>query len=144
MAAKWGPVSYAILSLARVHRARIAGLLHDLDLHPGQELLLMHLLERDGQTQSELVETVGLDHSTVSRSLRRLQEAGLVTREPAEHDRRVLHVRLTEPGRSLRLPLEDFWWELERICELTLTQAECRQFIQLASTLEHAIIEASA
>lgn len=34
-------------------------------------------------------ERAGLNHSTVSKSLRRMQEAGLLTREPASHDRRV-------------------------------------------------------
>ena len=49
-----GPMSYAIFQLARAHRARAAAMLRGMDLHPGQELLLMHLLDRDGQTQSEL------------------------------------------------------------------------------------------
>jgi len=48
--------------------------------------------------QSELLAAVGLDHSTVSKSLRRMQEAGLLTREPAEHDRRVMRVSLTDKG----------------------------------------------
>ncbi|MFM9662805.1 MarR family transcriptional regulator, partial [Streptomyces scabiei] len=47
-----GPMSYAIFQLARAHRARAAVLLRAMDLHPGQELLLMQLLDRDGQTQS--------------------------------------------------------------------------------------------
>jgi DNA-binding MarR family transcriptional regulator len=43
-----------------------------------------------------LLAAVGLDRSTVSKSLRRMQEAGLLTREPSEQDRRVLRVLLTE------------------------------------------------
>lgn len=74
-------MSYAIFQLARAHRARAAVMLRGMDLHPGQELLLMQLLDRDGQTQSELLESVGLDHSTVSKSLRRMQDAGLLVRE---------------------------------------------------------------
>src|SRR5438034_4844479 len=64
-----GPMSYAIFQLARAHRGCAAAMLREVDLHPGQELLLMHLFDRDGQTQAELVESVGLDHSTVSKSL---------------------------------------------------------------------------
>ena len=91
-------MSYAIFQLARAHRARAAAMLREMDLHPGQELLLMHLLDRDGQTQSELLESVGLDHSTVSKSLSRMQDAGLLVREPAEHDRRVMVIHLTDKG----------------------------------------------
>src|SRR3954451_3972601 len=78
-----GPMSYAIFQLARAHRACAAAMLREMDLHPGQELLLMQLFDRDGQTQSELLDSVGLDHSTVSKALRRMQDAGLLTREPA-------------------------------------------------------------
>ncbi len=108
-----GALGYAIFQLARAHRAYAARLLRDLGLHPGQELLLMRLLERDGQTQSEMLAAVGLDHSTVYKSLRRMQEAGLLTREPAEHDRRVLRVSLTDKCRAMRQPLETMWAELE-------------------------------
>ncbi|CAM5742383.1 NADPH dehydrogenase [Streptomyces alboniger] len=107
-----GPMSYAIFQLARAHRARAAAMLREMDLHPGQELLLMQLLDRDGQTQSELLESVGLDHSTVSKSLRRMQDAGLLNREPAEtrpachgrppHRQGPLHARA--PGRHVAGP----------------------------------------
>ena len=106
-------MSYAIFQLARAHRGHAAAMLREMDLHPGQELLLMHLLDRDGQTQSELLDSVGLDHSTVSKSLRRMQDAGLLVREPAEHDRRVMVVHLTDKGRAMREPLAAMWRALE-------------------------------
>ncbi|TQM78991.1 DNA-binding MarR family transcriptional regulator [Saccharothrix saharensis] len=134
-----GRLSYAIFTLARAHRGFAAALLRDLDLHPGQELLLMRLLDRDGQTQSELLGRVGLDHSTVSKSLRRMQEAGLLTREPSERDRRVLHVWLTDKGRAMREPLTDLWATLERACTAGLTAAEIDAFTRLAGAVEHAI-----
>ncbi|MGW5653519.1 hypothetical protein [Streptomyces humi] len=49
-----------------------AEILLRLGLHPGQELILMRLFDRDGQTQAESQQAVGLDHSTVSRSIRRM------------------------------------------------------------------------
>ncbi|MFD1149920.1 MarR family winged helix-turn-helix transcriptional regulator [Saccharothrix hoggarensis] len=134
-----GRLSYAIFTLARAHRGFAAALLRDLGLHPGQELLLMRLFDRDGQTQSELLEHVGLDHSTVSKSLRRMQDAGLLTREPSERDRRVLHVWLTDEGRALREPLTDLWSTLERASVRGLDPAEVDTFIRLAGAVEHAI-----
>jgi DNA-binding MarR family transcriptional regulator len=114
-------------------------LLRDLGLHPGQELLLMRLFDRDGQTQSELLDAVGLDHSTVSKSLRRMQEAGLLTREPAEHDRRVQLVRLTDQGRALREPIEAMWSTLERTSVQGLSADEVESFIALAQVIEKSI-----
>src|SRR3954453_13300782 len=119
-----GPMSYAIFQLARAHRARAAAMLREMDLHPGQELLLMQLLDRDGQTQSELLESVGLDHSTVSKSLPRMQDAGLLVGEAAAHDRRAMVVHLTDKGRALRQPLADMWRSLEETSARDLSAQE--------------------
>jgi MarR family transcriptional regulator, organic hydroperoxide resistance regulator len=134
-----GRLSYAIFALARAHRGVAAGMLRDFGLHPGQELLLMQLFDKDGQTQSELLDSVGLDHSTVSKSLRRMQEAGLVTRRPNEHDRRVLNVWLTEQGRELRQPIEAMWAALEEISTRHVDEQAIRSFIATARTIESSI-----
>lgn len=134
-----GPVSYAIFALARVHRAHAASLLRALGLHPGQELLLMRLLDRDGQTQSELLDAVGLDHSTVSKSLRRMQDAGLITRTPAEHDRRVMQVHLTDSGRALREPIAGMWATLEALTVTDTPPAALEAFSHTAAALLHSL-----
>ncbi|MFI0088207.1 MarR family winged helix-turn-helix transcriptional regulator [Streptomyces bobili] len=134
-----GPMSYAIFQLARAHRARAAVLLRAMDLHPGQELLLMQLLDRDGQTQSELLEAVGLDHSTVSKSLRRMQEAGLLVREPAQHDRRVMVVHLTDKGRAMREPIAALWQSLEEISAGSLSEQQTAAFVDTAYAITEAI-----
>lgn len=134
-----GPLSYAIFELARAHRGRAAAMLRKMDLHPGQELLLMHLFDRDGQTQSELLDAVGLDHSTVSKSLRRMQDAGLVVRESAEHDRRVMVVHLTDKGRAMREPLAAMWRELEAISTQHLSTQQAETFVQAAYAVVDAI-----
>ncbi|UUU31881.1 MarR family winged helix-turn-helix transcriptional regulator [Streptomyces sp. CA-210063] len=134
-----GPMSYAIFQLARAHRARAAAMLREMDLHPGQELLLMQLLDRDGQTQSELLESVGLDHSTVSKSLRRMQDAGLLIREPAEHDRRVMVVHLTDKGRAMREPLAAMWRALEETSARNLSAQQAESFVRTAYAIADAI-----
>lgn len=134
-----GPVSYAIFQLARAHRARAAAMLREMDLHPGQELLLMQLLDRDGQTQSELLESVGLDHSTVSKSLRRMQDAGLLIREPATHDRRVMVVHLTDKGHAMREPLAAMWRALEETSALNLSAQQAESFVRTAYAIADAI-----
>ncbi|MCX5258900.1 MarR family winged helix-turn-helix transcriptional regulator [Streptomyces canus] len=134
-----GPMSYAIFQLARAHRARAAAMLREMDLHPGQELLLMQLLDRDGQTQSELLESVGLDHSTVSKSLRRMQDAGLLVREPAAHDRRVMVVHLTDKGRAMREPIAAMWQALEETSALNLSAQQAESFVRTAYAIADAI-----
>jgi MarR family transcriptional regulator, organic hydroperoxide resistance regulator len=134
-----GRVSYAIFQLARAHRGYASALLRELDLYPGQELLLMHLHDRDGQTQSDLLASVGLDHSTVSKSLRRMQEAGLIVREPADHDRRVLVVQLTEKGRAMREPLAAMWRSLEEVTTRNLSPRQAGSLMNAAYAVVDAI-----
>ncbi len=135
-AARAGHLSYAIFALARVHRAAAARMLRGLGLHPGQELVLMQLFDRDGQAQSELLDSVGLDHSTLSKSLRRMQEAGLVTRRPSEHDRRALNVWLTDRGRAMREPIERMWAALEEMSTRNVDEEAIRSFVATARVIE--------
>lgn len=137
--ARGGRLSYAVLSLARAHRGMAARLLRDLGLHPGQEVLLMLLLDRDGRSQSELLDSVGLDHSTVSRSLRRMEEAGLIVRCTPDNDRRCLVVSLTDEGRALGPRLDAMWCELERISTRGLDAATVTGFIEVADRIQRSI-----
>ncbi|MFB7593859.1 MarR family winged helix-turn-helix transcriptional regulator [Streptomyces sp. NPDC056160] len=137
--ARDGRLSYAVFHLARAHRGHAAAMLRTMNLHPGQELLLMQLFDRDGQTQSELLDSVGLDHSTVSKSLRRMQDAGLLTREPAEHDRRVMVVHLTDAGRALREPIAGMWRALEELSVRDLTADQIESFTRTAYAIEQSI-----
>ena len=136
-----GRLSYEIFQLARAHRAHAARLLRELGLHPGQELLLMRLLGRDGQTQSELLAAVGLDHSTLSVSLRRMQEAGLLTREPDWHDRRMMRVSLTDKGHAMREPLERMWSALEHASVGDLDAETIERFIATSEAIRRAVVE---
>ena len=136
-----GRLSYEIFQLARAHRAHAARLVRELGLHPGQELRLMRLLGRDGQTQSELLAAVGLDHSTLSKSLRRMQEAGLLTREPDRHDRRVMRVSLTDKGRAMREPLEGMWSALERASVGDLDAETVERFIATSEAIRRSVVE---
>lgn len=138
-AAREGSLSFAIFLLARAHRGYAAAMLRAMNLHPGQELLLMQLFDQDGQTQAELLEKAGLDHSTVSKSLRRMQEAGLLTREQAPHDRRVMVVHLTDEGRALREPIADMWRTLEEITVRDLTPEQIETFTASAHAIERSV-----
>ena len=139
--AKGGKLSYAIFTLARAHRGFGAELLRDLALHPGQELLLMQLLDRDGQTQSDLLDSVGLDHSTVSKSLARMQNAGLLTRIADEDDKRLLRVRLTRKGRAMGPRIASMWTKLERVSVADLDAPTMEAFINIAGTIQQSIVD---
>lgn len=130
------PVSSAVFAVARAHRALAAHLVRGLGLFPGQEIMLMQLWDSDGQSQTSLCRTVGLDHSTVAKSVRRLEQAGLVTRSRSAEDGRVTLVYLTEQGRQLQDQVEAAWAELERETVKALAPEQQATFVTLARQIE--------
>ena len=126
------PASWAIYSLARSHRALAATMLSDLGLFPSQELILMQLWDADGQSQKALGQTQRFDHSTIAKSVRRLESAGLVRREKSQEDGRVTLVFLTEAGQALKERTLGIWGELERKTVQSLTAREQAQLVALA------------
>jgi DNA-binding MarR family transcriptional regulator len=138
------PLSAAILAMGHGQRALAASYLGGLGLFPGQELLLMQLWEEDGLSQKALGTPQGLDHSTVAKSVRRLEAGGLVSRSRSPRDGRVTLVHLTEAGRALRGPVTAAWAELQATVAAELTGAEQIDFQRLARKILVGIDRASA
>ncbi|TKV29329.1 MarR family transcriptional regulator [Arthrobacter sp. NamB2] len=124
-----------MFSLARSHRALATVKLADLGLFPSQELILMQLWDEDGQSQKALGQTQRFDHSTIAKSVRRLESTGLVRREKCPTDGRATLVFLTEAGQALKQPTRDVWAELERRTIEGLTAREQTQLVALASKI---------
>lgn len=131
-----GPIVHTIYRISLKNRSVIGSLLRPIGLFPGQEILLMHLWERDGCSQADLVEALGVDHSTVTRMLQRLESAGLVERRSSSQDRRVMLVSLTDAGRGLRAEIERIWRELERRTTAHLTDRQREQLLHLLQSVE--------
>ncbi|MFH9721413.1 MarR family winged helix-turn-helix transcriptional regulator [Streptomyces sp. NPDC017254] len=114
-AAHGGPVSIALARVARMHRIAAGRRLRELGLYPGQEMMMMRLWDRGPVRQSELIQSLGLDASTVTKMLQRLEQCGHVHRGPDPADRRAVLVEATDDGRALRTGVEGVWSDLERL-----------------------------
>lgn len=131
-----GPLSLAIFSLARAHRALAADLLRPLGLHPGQELLLMFLWEHGPQRQTDLARYVATDSASMTRTVQRLERSGFVRRRSSPDDRRVTLVEPTPASLALRPRVAEIWTRLERSTAGTLTSAERAEATALLRGLE--------
>jgi MarR family transcriptional regulator, organic hydroperoxide resistance regulator len=70
-------------------------------VHEGQQYILRCLWEADGLPPGELAKRLGLATPTVTRAAARMEAAGLIHREPDEHDRRLIRLYLTDRGSTL-------------------------------------------
>jgi MarR family transcriptional regulator, organic hydroperoxide resistance regulator len=95
---------FALYAASRAVTARYRPMLDQLGLTYPQFLVLMSLWEHDDQSVREISERLDLDSGTMSPLLKRLDAAGLVTRERSAADERQVRVRLTDAGRALEQP----------------------------------------
>ncbi len=77
-------------------------LLDELGITYPQYLVLNALWEEDGRSISALAHRIGLESSTITPLVKRLEAAGLVTRTRSIEDERSVHVMLTASGSALR------------------------------------------
>lgn len=116
-------MSHAIFRVARLHKALAGTLLRGVGLHPGQELVLMTLWSQGPQRLVDLASAVESDAPSMTRSITRLERAGLVRRRPSETDRRAVIVEATDASLDLREKVEGVWAELERLTVGSLSPA---------------------
>lgn len=108
-----GTLGYGLARVCRAYRGSVGEALAGLGLHVGQEMFLMRLWEGDGITASDLAGRCGVEASTVSNTLGRLERAGLVERRRDAADARSSRVYLTRRGRELQGPVQEAWAEVE-------------------------------
>lgn len=75
-------------------------LIYGLGRWRGQARILQLLQERDGTSQKELQEQLGIQPGSMSEIAAKLESKGLVARGRAEADRRKILLSLTEEGRA--------------------------------------------
>ena len=93
----------ASLAMTKVYRK----LLKSLDLTYPQYLVLLVLWEGDELTVSAIGERLFLDSATLTPLLKRLEAAGLLSRERSAEDERQVVIRLTRAGKALRAKAVD-------------------------------------
>jgi len=107
------PLSHAIFRVARLHKMLAGQLLRQVGLYPGQELVMMQLWTEGPQRQVDLVRMLESEAPTMTRTIQRLEKAGLVRTSRSATDRRSIIVEATKKSASLRRAVEEAWAELE-------------------------------
>jgi len=72
---------------------------------PGQYGVLNCLWSKREDTPKDVAQTLGLETSTISGLLDKMQKRGLIDRVVNPGDRRVIHIVLTPEGETLREPV---------------------------------------
>lgn len=97
-----GQLCFTLYGTALAINRTYKPLLDELGLTYPQYLVLSALWENDGQTIGAIAERLDLEPSTITPLVKRLEQAGLVTRMRNPADERQVRVRLTAAGAELQ------------------------------------------
>jgi DNA-binding MarR family transcriptional regulator len=90
----------------------------------------------------DLADSVGRDHTTVSRQVARLEELGLVERQTGKRDRRVREAVVTEKGRVTTDRIDAAREQLGRAILADWSDEDLGQLVALLRRLADAMIDA--
>jgi DNA-binding MarR family transcriptional regulator len=93
---------FAVYGAAHAFAAAYKPVLEPLGLTYPQYLVMLVLWEGDNLTVGQIGERLHLDSGTLTPLLKRLEAAGLVGRHRDRADERLVRVRLSEKGQSLK------------------------------------------
>jgi DNA-binding MarR family transcriptional regulator len=121
-----------ILSLYHLIR-RTSHPIHRAEITPEQYWLLRLLRRKGALSIGEVAEALGVTGSSITTACKRLEKAGLVTRERQNDDERMVHVMLTTLGHE---HVEAWHQRRREIVEQWLIALESNEQAQLQHLLE--------
>lgn len=95
--------------ISRIYRSGQKYFNHELQgfgIGSGQIPILNHLFQEDGIIQDRLAEKIGIDRTTLNRTIRKLEENKLIRKEENPFDKRAFLVFLTEKGYALKTQID--------------------------------------
>lgn len=98
-----------------------------------QYIVLLVLWEEDHITVSDLGKRLLLDSGTLTPLLKKLEAAGILTRDRSKNDERTVIVSLTEAGIQLQKSFLDL--PRKMFCQLGLTQEDAGRLKELLDTI---------
>ncbi len=89
--------------------------------------ILLHI-DKDGTPSTQLGPKMGMEPTSLSRTLRTMEEKGLISREEDKIDKRIVRIFLTEEGLKARYIARDVVFELNNKLSSKFSQEQIDNF----------------
>lgn len=106
--------------------------LSQFDLTPIQYGVLGCIWEFDMHNPKEIAEHMGIENSTISGILERMENKGLIKRTIDSSDRRYIHIELTEQSKELEVPVRTV---VEKVDKRVMSQFTKEEVITIKEIL---------
>lgn len=94
-------IMFAVNGLSRIFHQEMRKVCEENGVPVGYRSLLFHLVHNDGCSQRVLANKAGLQPSTVSIALDKMERDGYIYREKSMDDMRAVKLHLTEKGKNI-------------------------------------------
>jgi len=112
---------------------------YSLPMEVGQIPSLVQVYRYPGITQDGISSNAGMDKGTVAHTVKQLEDAGLVTRQTDEKDRRVNHIFPTPKGLEIEGQVFQIIRELHEILYQGFEKSEIEKAISLLERMKNNI-----
>lgn len=117
-------IAYLVVQIAKAQRNLVGSRLREINLYPGQDVLLSQLWQNDGLTNGELAEKMLVEPAAITKAVKRMENAGWVKRQADDDDGRISRIFLTRKGQNIQEQVEEIWSEIEGIVSEGISQDE--------------------
>jgi DNA-binding MarR family transcriptional regulator len=134
-------IGFQLMLAARLHRTRVAAILNEIGLFPGQEQALQVLGMSDSITMGALARAMRVRPPTISKTITRLEAQDLVSRMVDQQDGRIVSVSLTTTGRAKLEHIETSLARMEAELLEDLDQKDAKRLFKLLRKVSRSLGE---
>lgn len=121
----------AMHRLELIRRMRIQTMLRGTDAHRGQGPILDYIETHPRCTQAEAAESLGVSPPSITCSVKRMENAGLIIKTADEKDMRCTRLELTEKGRQSHKKVKAAFGKLDSEMFAGISEADKERLIEL-------------
>ena len=134
----------AMHRLELIRRMRIQTMLRGTDAHRGQGPILDYIETHPRCTQAEAAESLGVSPPSITCSVRRMENAGLIVKTTDEKDMRCTRLELTEKGRENHKKVKAAFKRLDGEMFEGISDEDKQKLIELYSRMAANLYKAGA
>ena len=108
-------VSFSLSSISVSYRNLLESLMDEIGLHGGQVFVLNELWENDGQSQADIMKSLGVSAPTITKMISSLVSSSFIQTKKCKNDARITRVYLTKKGKVIEPLVLSQWAKLEEI-----------------------------
>ena len=133
------PLMHLFVHIGKLINETLRGRLAAKGIHFGQARILLSLQQQGKLTQTTIARGLHIKSATVTNLIKKMETAGLVVRQRAPHDDRVIHVVLSQAGQEAAQFAENVFDQVERDIRSQLDEETVRMLRKPLETVRNTL-----